>query len=128
MEKIKNQILILVFSIVFMFSCFSVFTNWQFVQKATHTNGIVTALNAGDSHPQIEYSLPTSKQISYAQGGLIFGYKVGDSVNVLFFSEGKLNRRESINTFGAIYGFAVLGGVGSLIVMLILLKRITQNT
>jgi hypothetical protein len=56
----------------------------QFVREAAVATGVVTKLNAGGSHPDIEFTTPTGQKMSYAQGGWISGYKPGDRVRVLY--------------------------------------------
>ena len=56
----------------------------RFVRQATTCDGVVVRLNAGGSHPQIEFTTRAQEKISYPQGGFIFGYKPGDRVTVLY--------------------------------------------
>lgn len=56
----------------------------SFVRRALATEGIVVRLNAGGSHPQIEFTTSSGEKVSYPQGGLIFGYRPGDRVRVLY--------------------------------------------
>jgi hypothetical protein len=44
----------------------------------------VERLNAGGTHPQIQFTTPAGDRVSYPQGGLIFGYEPGQTVRVLF--------------------------------------------
>ncbi|HEY4185671.1 MAG TPA: DUF3592 domain-containing protein [Polyangia bacterium] len=55
-----------------------------FVGSASAVSGVVAGLNAGGSHPQIEFTTPAGARVSYPQGGLIFGYRPGQPVRVLF--------------------------------------------
>lgn len=55
-----------------------------FLKRADSATGIVDHLNAGGSHPEIEFTTPAGIRISYPQGGFIFGYKPGRGVRVLF--------------------------------------------
>lgn len=55
-----------------------------FLRSAVVVPGVVSALNAGGSHPQIDFTTPNGTRVSYPQGGLIFGYRPGQSVRVLF--------------------------------------------
>lgn len=56
----------------------------SFIRTATRAEGTVTRLIAGGSHPEIEFSTGEHKKILYSQGGLIFGFRPGDRVKVLF--------------------------------------------
>lgn len=80
--------------------------NYQFVKQATSAQGEVVKLNSGGSHPEIKFTTQDGKEIEYPQSGLIFGYKIGDKVEVLYDAQNP--QRASINTFGAIWGFPVL--------------------
>lgn len=76
---------------------------YQFINQAATTEGEIIKLNAGGSHPEIKFTTQEGKEIDYPQGGLIFGYKAGDKVEVLY--DPKNPKRASINTFGALWGF-----------------------
>jgi hypothetical protein len=56
----------------------------EFVRTAARAEGVVTALNAGGSHPEIQFVDDSGKEFSYPQGGLIFGFRPGDKVPVLY--------------------------------------------
>jgi hypothetical protein len=90
---------------------------WRFTTAAASTAGIVTQLNAGGSHPQIQFTTADNKVIEYPQGGMIFGYKVGDKVRVLYDKQNA--SRAEIDTFGSLWGFMLAGMVISLIFIFI---------
>jgi hypothetical protein len=73
-----------------------------FVRKAERAPGIVVSLNAGGSHPQIEFVTKSGQIIRYPQGGLIFGYKPGDRVQVLYDASNPAMTAR-INAVGAIW-------------------------
>lgn len=77
-----------------------------FLDAAVAVPGRVVALNAGGSHPQIEFLNRKGERISYPQGGWIAGYKVGDQVNVLYL-ENSPNPRETIDRVGAIWSLPI---------------------
>lgn len=83
-----------------------------FIAEAQRAEGRVVALNAGGSHPQISFTDQHGQQHSYPQGGLIFGYAVGDKVQVLYRAEAP-KARAQLDAFGALWAnsllFAVLG-------------------
>lgn len=81
-------------------------SNWRFIAFAEIAQGIVTKLNAGGSHPEIKFTTKEGKEIEYPQGGLIFGYRVGDEVSVYYDSQNPKNA--VIENFGALWGFPIL--------------------
>ncbi|HUB08214.1 MAG TPA: DUF3592 domain-containing protein [Myxococcales bacterium] len=54
-----------------------------FVSRAATAHGVVTRLDAGGSHPEIAFEVG-GRRFEYPQGGLIFGYRPGDAVAVLY--------------------------------------------
>ncbi len=80
---------------------------YRFVSRATTAQGMVTALDAGGSHPKIKFSDAKGEDIEYSQNGLIFGYQVGDQPTVLY--DARNPREACVNTFGALWGFQTLG-------------------
>ena len=74
----------------------------SFVRTAAEAEGTVVALNAGGSHPQIRFATPDGQVVSYPQGGLIFGFRSGDTVRVLFDSANPTGTA-SIDSFGALW-------------------------
>lgn len=85
---------------------------YDFIQEASRADARVVALNAGGSHPQVEFVSAAGETVSYPQGGLIFGYGVGDSVTVLYRPENP-RATASVDAWGALWGvslfFSVLG-------------------
>jgi hypothetical protein len=85
---------------------------------------VVTQLNAGGSHPEIEFATLSGTKITYPQGGLIFGYRPGQQVRVLYNPQDPA-KTACVDTFGALWfvplilsgiGMALLiGGVASLL-------------
>jgi hypothetical protein len=55
-----------------------------FVERANTAEGVVYATPRGGSHPLIRFEGSARKKVEYPQGGLIFGYHVGDPVKVLY--------------------------------------------
>ncbi|KAF1029172.1 MAG: hypothetical protein GAK40_00622 [Burkholderia plantarii] len=64
----------------------AVLTN-DFIHAATIVPGTVVKLNAGGSHPEIAFVTTAGERVSYAQGGWIWGMKVGDAVRVRYLPE-----------------------------------------
>jgi Protein of unknown function (DUF3592) len=87
---------------------------YAFVQTASHADGVVAELNAGGSHPQINFAVPAKGEISIPQGGLIGGYRPGDKVRVLFDVTDPQGTA-TIDTFGAVWFWPLmLGGIGAM--------------
>lgn len=55
-----------------------------FRKTASVAEGVVVRLNAGGSHPQIEFAATSGEKVSVPQGGLVWGLQPGDKVNVLY--------------------------------------------
>jgi len=85
-----------------------------FVHTATRVEGVVSGLNAGGSHPQITITVD-GRALSFPQGGLIFGYRTGDKVKVLFDPADPAGTGV-VDAVGTIW-FAplMLGGIGLLL-------------
>lgn len=81
-----------------------------FLQSALIADGAVVALNAGGSHPEIAFTDSTGARISYPQGGLIFGYQVGQPVKVHYQANDPTGSAV-VDDFGALWGTAALLGV-----------------
>jgi hypothetical protein len=97
----------------------------EFVQHAAHAPGVVTTLNAGGSHPDIEFTTASGKKVRYPQGGFIGGYKPGDRVRVLYDPADPI-ATASIDDPGALWsgpGAAALFGLGFALIGLISLFR-----
>jgi hypothetical protein len=60
------------------------------------------ALNAGGSRPQVEFVNSNGRRVSYAQGSLISGYKIGDKVTALYLADSP-NPQATIDKPGAIW-------------------------
>ena len=73
-----------------------------FIHRALSAPGVVTRLNHGGSHPEIEFTAASGERITYPQGGGIFGYVPGDAVRVLYSPENPRGTA-SIDAFGALW-------------------------
>lgn len=82
----------------------------EFLAQAQRTEGHVSALNSGGSHPQIDFTDAAGKVISYPESGLIFGYTVGDSVTVLYNADAP-SSTAIIEDCGALWGASLLSGL-----------------
>jgi len=79
----------------------------QFLGRAARAPGVVSRLNAGGSHPEIEFTMPSGGTISYPQGGFIFGYEPGQRVQVLY-APGDPARTARVDAFGALWFMPLL--------------------
>jgi hypothetical protein len=100
-----------------LFIVLAVGASWEtrnFLATARHAEGIVTKLNAGGSHPEIQFTAGDGSVVSYPQGGLIFGYRPGDKVDVLF-TDGDPRSSAVVNIFGAVwFRSLLLGAIGAI--------------
>lgn len=81
-----------------------------FIRDAYAAQGVVVALNAGSSHPEIEFTAASGEKISYPQGGMIFGYQKGDRVRVLYYPKDP-SAYPCVDDFGALWFGSMLPGV-----------------
>ncbi|WP_144630520.1 DUF3592 domain-containing protein [Bordetella genomosp. 13] len=98
----------------------------QFLRTSQVADGRVVELNAGGSHPQIEFETAAHERISYPQGGMIYGYEPGQQVKVRYMAD---NPRATavLDTFGAMWGMdALMAGMG-LIFLLVGLSAIFRG-
>jgi heme/copper-type cytochrome/quinol oxidase subunit 4 len=99
--------------IICLGSSYWLIQTYNFTQTAQKVIGQVESLNAGGSHPQISFQLPDGSTKTYPQNGLIFGYTSNQKVEVLY-DPNDLNS-VSVNNFGALWGFPILGFILSFI-------------
>jgi hypothetical protein len=102
----KTFLFICVGIIIVLADCFWLIKISKFISTASSAQGVVVRLNAGGSHPQVKFTTKEGREISYPQNGLVFGYKSGDKVKVMYNSQHPQNAE--IDTFGALWGFPVL--------------------
>lgn len=89
----------------------------DFMRHALEAPGVVAGLNSGGSHPQIAFVTGEGKQVSYPQGGLIFGFRSGDRVRVFYRAEDPAGTA-CVDRLGALWFASGLSGVlGSLFVL-----------
>lgn len=81
----------------------------DFVRTAARAEGVVTVLNAGGSHPEIQFIDAAGRQVSYPQGGLIFGFRPGDKVQVLYAPDNPAGTA-TICAMGAIWFTTIIAG------------------
>jgi len=85
-------------------------STWRFRKTATYTDGVVVRLNAGGSHPQIGFATTSGDEITYAQGGLVFGYRTGERVRVLYDPK-RPQATATLDRFGATWAAPLLLGM-----------------
>lgn len=87
----------------------------DFVSRAARAQGTVVWLNSTSARPEIRFQTQSGSAITYAQGGAVFGYHEGDTVDVLY------DPREpvvaSVDRFGALWGFPLLFGLVGLAIV-----------
>ena len=102
--------------------CWAVSTR-RFVARAAVAPGMVVKLNAGGAHPEIRFNTAASQAIEYPQGGMIWGYRAGDKVEVLYDPRDPTTD-PVINTPGALWGFTAMDFLlGTAFVMVAQLAR-----
>ncbi|MDR5741428.1 MULTISPECIES: DUF3592 domain-containing protein [unclassified Caballeronia] len=79
----------------------------QFLQSSVVVPGRVVALNAGGSHPQVEFVTLSGERVSYPQGGLVFGMKVGEAVRVRY-APAAVRHSATLDAFGTVWYAALL--------------------
>jgi len=85
-------------------------TRLAFLATAQRAAGHVSALNAGGSHPQIDFIDQAGQAVSYPEGGLIAGYVVGEPVQGRYSAKAPAGTAV-IEDRGALWGASVLAGV-----------------
>lgn len=97
-----------------------------FLSTASRASGIVSALIAGGSHPQITFQTESGQQISYTQGGLIWGFAPGDAVTVLYATENPA-QTATIDEIGAIWFSAIVQGlIGTMMLAVVLSSALVR--
>jgi Protein of unknown function (DUF3592) len=109
-EVFTQRVKLFIFSIVWI-GCltgliYTVENTKAFLAAAVTASGRVVALNAGGSHPEIEFVTRKGALISYPQGGWISGYKVGDKVKVLYL-ENAPSTSATVDRIGAVWGWSI---------------------
>ncbi len=86
--------------------CWGVSTR-RFVARAASAPGVVTKLNAGGAHPEVRFTTAAGEVVEYPQGGMIWGYRAGDRVEVLY-EPGNPAGSAVLNRPGALWGFVAM--------------------
>lgn len=110
LSRIKGLFIVVIGVVLLVICGYLALDRHTFLSSAHKAPGIVKSLNAGGSHPQIEFTSSAGKVVSYPQGGMIFGYKTGQAVDVYYREEDPAMTPE-IDDFGALWGASILMGV-----------------
>ena len=104
MRKVKIVVFTVVGLGLMAGTLFTVAGTRRFVAGARTAPGEVVRLNAGGAHPQVRFVTAEGETVEYPQGGMIWGYRRGDRVTVLYDprhpSDGP-----TLDTAGALWGF-----------------------
>ncbi len=79
----------------------------RFMAGSLRGRGTVTRLNAGGSHPQIAFHMQNGSIISYPQGGMIAGFRVGQAVQVLYDAVDPSGTAR-VRSFGSLWGISLM--------------------
>ena len=87
-----------------------------FLHTAARVPGVVTRLNAGGFHPEIQFTTALGQVVSYPQGGMIKSYHAGERVSV-FYNPSLPSRDPRLDTFGSLWlDWIMLGLMGIIFV------------
>ncbi|PCE21534.1 DUF3592 domain-containing protein [Burkholderia ubonensis] len=84
-----------------------------FLQTSIVVPGRVVWLNAGGSHPQIEFTTRAGETVSYPQGGMISSKKVGQRVAVRYLPDAPA-RSACVDEFTAVWNLTIVLACGGL--------------
>jgi hypothetical protein len=118
-----TRVFFLTFGLVLLFIAASVAVHTRrFVAGAARAPGVVTGAPAGGSHPIIRFTTASGEEVSYPQGGFVFGYHSGDKVSVIYDPDNPAYAA-SLDTVGAVWFFPLmLGGLGVFFFAAVLLR------
>lgn len=132
MAVLRNSIFLVVGLVFWAVAGYLFNARTDFLAQAQSALGVVSELNAGGSHPQIDFVTADEQHISYPQGGFIFGYQEKQQVQVWYLPAQPF-MTAVVQDRGALWGtpialtvlgliFCGVGGFG-----LVRLKRNTSN-
>lgn len=108
--RLRRALFTLVGTLLLVAAVYSCAERLVFLQSARFADGRVSALNAGGSHPQIDFADHLGRPVSYPQNGLIFGYREGMPVRVRYLEAAPAGSAV-LDDIGAIWGTTLLLGV-----------------
>ena len=94
-------------AILLVAAAVSAFQVSRFMAGALRGSGTVTRLNAGGSHPQIAFHTQNGSIVSYPQGGMIAGFRVGQAVQVLYDAVDPSGTAR-VRSFGSLWGTSLM--------------------
>ena len=126
-KKIASLIFIVVGILLIVTNLVMASSNLEFIQKGVVTEGVVIHTKYGRFHPVIRFNTANSEMITYTQGGFNKGYRLHDTMSVLYDPNHPNNA--CINSFGSLWGgyIAVLM-IGVLFVVTGVIKLLYPNT
>jgi hypothetical protein len=84
----------------------------DFLRRAVSADGVVTRLNAGGAHPEVQFTAANGQTFEYPQGGAIGGYERGQRVRVLYISD-DISNTACLDDPGALWFDAgIMAGLG----------------
>jgi hypothetical protein len=108
-----QRVFSIVFSVVGSFilaaSSIWMFRVFTFTKSAHVADGVVIETPYGGSHPRIKFMDYSGNEIVFTQGGLVFGYRVGDRVKVAYKENSP--KISSIDGIFPLWGFPFLATV-----------------
>ncbi len=106
LDVVRGVVFLLVGLALVLGMLFEARSTLNFNRRALHAQGTVIRLNAGGSHPEIQFRTRGGQTIEFPQGGMIARYAPGQQVSVLYDPDWP--RSVTLNTFGAQWGFTVM--------------------
>lgn len=125
MDKLISKIFLVVGVLITIGSFLWINDSYQFTKISTVAIGQVIDTNYGGSHPGVSFITADNQKVMYYQDGLVFGYKMGERIEVIY--DPKTPAHVSVNTFGALYGFPVLGTLLGLAFIITSVLRLKFN-
>jgi hypothetical protein len=107
MNKLRAAVFFLIGIALMLLSAAAADRTRRFLATAAWADGVVVATPYGGSHPQISFITAASERVTYSQNGLIFGYQVGQRVQVRYQSGAPHDAQ--VHSFGASWGFTLCG-------------------
>jgi hypothetical protein len=107
LNSVTSRILLIVLGIFLIFNGVSNYLQTtKILRDDVVAPGMVTRLNAGGSHPQIQFRTKNGKIISYPQNGFIFNFHQGDIVKVIYNPRQPSNH-PTLKSFSLLWGATI---------------------
>ena len=101
-KKIASLIFIVVGMLLIVANLVVASGNLEFIRKGIVTEGVVIHAKYGIFHPAIRFTTSNNDLITYTQGGFNKGYRLHDTMQVLYDPEHP--NRACSNSFGPLWG------------------------